>query len=299
MNPRKLRDHVEKLNIFLEVCRAKSFHGAARKLGLSQPSLSQAVKILEDTLETRLLIRSQKGIELTQTGEKLYYFSERLVSEVDGLENRLRSPDQPMIGSLNLGTYATLTSYLLPKFLVQMSKKYKQLSLGVTTLKADELSGALTTRRCHFVIGSVEFKQKTITQFEIYQDHFGFFCGKNFTQNDLKESPLIFVANARDGEGQSIGKTLSEANLGHLHRYDVDNFESVRALVSEGLGTGVLPLRLAESYVQNKELISVSMPRLGKKFGMHKFYCSLLTQDLDDPRISTILNELRSWCRNI
>jgi DNA-binding transcriptional LysR family regulator len=294
----RLRDHIEKLNVFIEVSRAKSFHKAARNLRLSQPSLSQSVKILEDTLETRLFVRSRKGVELTQSGQKLLYFSERLISEVEGMENRIRHPEQPMIGSITLGTYASLASYLLPKFLTHMAGKYDELTLGVSTLKADELAGALMERRCHFVIGTVKFVQKTITQFELYQDYFGFFCSRGNEELSPK-TPLIYVSTAKDGKGRTIEKTLKEARIGRLHQYDLDSFDSVKALVSEGLGVGVLPVRLAAQSVQSGELLPVSMPGIGKRFGQHQFYCSLLTQDMDDVRIATTVKELSAWCKKL
>lgn len=297
MNTGRLRDHMEKLNVYLEVCRARSFHAAARNLGLSQPSLSLAVKNLEDILDTRLLVRSRKGVDLTPAGEKLFHFSERLVSEVEGIEGRIRYPDQPMIGTVNIGTFATVTSYLLPKFLLEMARKYPKLSLGVTTLRADELAPALATRRCHFVIGTVEFEQKSITQYELYQDHFGFFASPALTRAGRQEAPLIYVAQARDSEGRTIEEILAEARLNRGHLYDVDNFESVRALVVEGLGIGILPLRLAEPYLKSGKLSALQMPELGKRFGTHRFFCAVLEQDLDDVRVGTVVRELRTWCR--
>ncbi len=303
MNPRKLKDHIEKLNAFVEVSRAKSFHRAARNLNVSQPSLSQAVRILEEILETRLLVRSQKGVELTQSGQTLLHFSERLISEVGGIESRLRTPSHPMAGTVTFGTYASLMSYLLPKFLVQISRKYPQLTLGVVTLKSEELSAMLVSRRCHFVIGTVPFKQKSITQFELYSDYFGFFCSKvkksSSKNSDFKNMPLIYVAQAKDGEGRTLEETLNDAGHQHLYQYDIDNFESVRSLVCEGLGIGILPVRLAKAFVESGQLVEVSMPVLGKRFGAHQFYGSLLTQVLDDKRTTKIIDELTKWCKNV
>lgn len=302
MNQSRLIDHIEKLNVFVEVARAKSFHKAARNMRLSQPSLSQSVRILEDTLKTRLFIRSRKGVELTEAGQKLLQFSERFIGEVDGIEGHLRHPENPMTGSVKVGTFSTLTSYLLPKFLTQMSVKYNQLTLGMTTLKADELLESLLSGRCNFIIGSAEYPRKTVTQFELYTDHFGFFVEKDFLRayelrggGRLTEVPLIYVPTAKDGRGKTIEKFLKDAKLPNLQQYDVDNFDSVKSLVNEGLGVGVLPLRLAAT----SHLLSVSMPGLGRKFGAHKFYCSVLTEDLNDIRISTLVRELSHWCKKI
>ena len=170
-------------------------------MGLSQPSLSQAVRILEDAVQAKLFLRSQKGVELTPAGIQLLHFSERLLSEVEGVENRLRHPEQPMTGTIKLGTYASVISYLLPKFLVHMAEKYNRLSIGVTTLLASEQAGGLTERRCHFVVGTGSFAQKTITQVELYEDDFGFFCAPSRAKK-ISEASVIYVSGVADAVGE-------------------------------------------------------------------------------------------------
>jgi DNA-binding transcriptional LysR family regulator len=291
-----LKDHIEKLSLFVEVARARSFHRAARHLGLSQPTLSQAVKTLEDTLEAKLFVRSQRGVELTAAGLKLLSFSERLLSEVEGVESRIRFPDQTMAGTVTLGVFSSLATYVLPRFLVHLAKTFPELKIRLVTMRAEELAGGLTSRRCHLVVGSGKLEQKTISQFELYGDHFGFFIGKKLKER-TKKTPLIYVARAKDDKGNTLDRILNELEEDG-HRFELDSFETVQAMTLEGLGVGVLPRRLAERNVNAGHLSAISLSKLGKKFGHHRFYCSILNEDQDDPLLTTLKNQLREWCQH-
>jgi DNA-binding transcriptional LysR family regulator len=177
---------------------------------------------------------------------------------------------------------------------VYLAKKYPELKIGVVTLGADDLAGAMTSRRCHLVVGTGKLEQKTISQFELYDDHFGFFTGKKLKERSRK-TPLIYVARAKDDEGHTLGSTLNVLEE-EGHRFELDTFETVHAMVLEGLGVGVLPLRLAQASVEAGPLIATSVAPLGRKFGKHRFYGSVSSEDLDDARTMTVLNELRDWC---
>ena len=111
--------------------------------------------------------------------------------------------------------------------------------------------------------------------------------------------PLIYVSQAKDGEGRTLDDILNDAGLHRHYQYDVDNFESVRALVCEGFGIGNLPIRLAKTFLESGKLKEVNTPMLGKRFCAHQFDGSLLTADLDDRRTTQIINELQKWCKNL
>lgn len=62
----------KKLNTFMAIVREKSFSKAAEYLGMSQPAVTQEIKLLEERFQTPLFVRSRRGIYLTPKGEKIY-----------------------------------------------------------------------------------------------------------------------------------------------------------------------------------------------------------------------------------
>jgi LysR family transcriptional regulator of abg operon len=76
-----LIDHLEKLRHFVGVVRANSIRGYAIQHNLSQPAISKSIQILEATLESGILVRDRNGVQLTQSGKRLYEWAEKLVEE--------------------------------------------------------------------------------------------------------------------------------------------------------------------------------------------------------------------------
>ena len=80
------------LRYFLEVSRTKNISLAAKNLHLSQPSLSFAIKTLEDELGIPLLIRHSHSVSLTEAGEQFASHAERIVGSADQLRDLMLKP---------------------------------------------------------------------------------------------------------------------------------------------------------------------------------------------------------------
>lgn len=95
---------------FLKIAELRSINKAAAKLYVSQPSLSQSIKNLEDELNIRLFRRSNKGVVLTEDGKRFLQYAERIADQmelIEGLarekrENRLSVALYPMVSTAKL-----------------------------------------------------------------------------------------------------------------------------------------------------------------------------------------------------
>lgn len=76
-----------KLSTFVTVVRKKSFSNAAELLDISQPTVTQQIKLLEACFQTQLLVRSNKGIYLTTKGKEIYTIALKL-------EQKIKKADQ-------------------------------------------------------------------------------------------------------------------------------------------------------------------------------------------------------------
>ena len=75
-----------KLETFLAIVKEKSFSKASKKLGISQPAVTQQIKWLEEYLDSKIVKRKKNGITLTKTGEDLYKVAQRLDRCVTNVE---------------------------------------------------------------------------------------------------------------------------------------------------------------------------------------------------------------------
>ena len=131
------------LKYFHAVCVYQSVSAAAEYLHISQPSLSNAIKDLEDEFGVTLFFRHHRGMSLTEAGEKLFEMcgdllsraetAERVMNELGNKRNLLRLGVPPMIGSL-----------VLPGIYNDFAKNNPALSLEISESGSFELSRRLS-----------------------------------------------------------------------------------------------------------------------------------------------------------
>jgi len=115
-----LRDFT-KIETFLTVVKEKSFSKASRKLGISQPAVTQQMKLLEDYLDTKIVDRKKNGIRLTKEGEEFH----KIVTK---LEKSILNAEKDMIRIINkefvfiMGASYVIGNYILPDFLTQIEE---------------------------------------------------------------------------------------------------------------------------------------------------------------------------------
>ena len=113
-----LRDFT-KIETFLTVVKEKSFSKASKKLGISQPAVTQQMKLLEDYLDTKIVDRKKNGIRLTKAGEEFY-------KVVIKLEKSIANAEKDVIKIINkelifiIGASFMIGNYILPDFLTQI-----------------------------------------------------------------------------------------------------------------------------------------------------------------------------------
>ncbi len=118
-----LRDFT-KIDTFLTVVKEKSFSKASKKLGISQPAVTQQIKLLEDYLEVKIVDRKKNGIKLTKAGEEFY----KIVLK---LEKCISNAEKDVIKIINkeivfiIGASFTIGNYILPEFLTQIQSAIK------------------------------------------------------------------------------------------------------------------------------------------------------------------------------
>ncbi len=110
-----------KLTTFLTVVKEKSFSKASKKLGISQPAVTQQIKWLEEYLDNRIVERKKNGITLTKTGEELYRVALRLDKCINNVEKeviRIMNKELTFI----IGASFTIGNYVLPECLNEIKQ---------------------------------------------------------------------------------------------------------------------------------------------------------------------------------
>ena len=130
--------NIHQVHIFNIAAKTLSITKTAKKMRLSQPSVSIQIKDLEDSLNVKLFERINRKITLTDAGKVFYSYSEKLlnlIDEINAVMNEFSSGD---VGKLILGTSNTVGIYVLPKYLGEFKEMFPKAEISLMIMNRQE-----------------------------------------------------------------------------------------------------------------------------------------------------------------
>ncbi len=149
-----------------------SFSRAARKLFVTQPSISQLIKNMESQVGAPLFDRTSTPIRLTAVGLAYYDAAKKIQAIERELENRISEINELKTGSLSIGTTPFRGSYLLPKSLGDFSRRFPGIKLDVVTTNVEELQDLLLSGEIDICIETNIFDPELFYTEELSTEHY-------------------------------------------------------------------------------------------------------------------------------
>src|SRR3954469_19892577 len=131
----------------MALSRERHFGRAAAACHVSQPTLSNAIRQLEEELQVPIVERGQKFQGFTPEGQKGLEYARRILAERDGLHQELGALTTGLTGRLRIGTIPTALP-AVPHLLVPFRARYPQIQVSVMSLSPREISASLTSSSC-------------------------------------------------------------------------------------------------------------------------------------------------------
>ena len=122
---------MRQLWMFLAVAEEQHFGRAAKRLGMSQPPLTEQIKVLEQSLQLKLFDRSRRGTRLSPAGAAILPAVRRFAGQVEQLETVIREVAAGQSGVLNVGAITSAMLEIVPSFLEAFRQTYPNLTLYV------------------------------------------------------------------------------------------------------------------------------------------------------------------------
>ena len=246
------------LRTFLAVAGGHSFTVAAQQLGISQPTVSQQMRRLEDEVGSPLFIRETRGVRPTEAGEALAGFAHRILGAHADAESYFRS--SPTRGRLRFGTADDLAITQLPRILRQFRRLNPQVDLELTV----EQSSVLTRRLAAGHLDLVFVKQPAVELGEgtlVLHDQFVWAAEDAEPFLKQEQVPLI-VHRAPSFTRQMAIDALEAAGRRWRIACTVRDINAMLAATRAGLGIAVLAHSLIPSDLQKVE-VRLGLPTLG------------------------------------
>ena len=238
------------LRYFQKVAEEGSFTAAARTLGVSQPSLSVAVRKLEESLSTPLLHRSRRGVTLTRAGEILLEHVRAAGRSLESAMDELLALDTEPRGRFTVGAHESLAAYLLPGFMARFLERYQDVELTLWNGNSHEVERAVVERRIDLGLVVNPARHADSVVLDLFEDRVGFVVSaarwrrSGFTANELiKSVPLLHVPDLK--QTQYLIGALSTSGVEPRSHLTCSSMGLVKSLVLDGVGVGILPYRVA------------------------------------------------------
>ena len=258
----KFKDHLNKLEYFSFIVESGSVLKASSRAHVSQPQLSKVIRQLEELLDKKLLIRSSSGVVPTQAGVQLYKLSKKLISSTNEAELLIKSDNVKIRGTIKIGTYDSISRYFFPEFLKFLKASMPDLIVLLETDRSSLILKKLIKGELDIVVSVGKGpKAKNIITKTIYSDTFGLFKSPKMT-SDFEKHLVVFPDSINKEDVDSI-----EGFFPYLSK--CSNLETVKALAEEGLGYGLLPMKVAREGVLSNKLIHHKNKKFKREFSPH------------------------------
>ncbi len=256
------------LRYFHAIARHGSMGKAAKALRVSQPSLTVAMRNLEEELGTTLLVRDHQGVSLTATGKELLASTEEVFTLLDVARQRIHGMQTDEGGRFVLGCHESLGAYFLPGFLRHVAARAPRLELSLWNGTSRAVTDAVINRDVHFGLAVNAQPHEDLVIVPLFHDAMDVVVASSLVPAPLDEAGAR--ALLRDGQVIYASRvTQCQEVLEQLGRMDVlpkrqlacGDLELVKSLTLAGLGVGLLPRRVAE-YGQHGKMrcLHPSMP---------------------------------------
>lgn len=235
---------MDDIRYFTVVSSTLNMTRASEILGITQPTLSYAVKRLERELGGELLIRLKSGVQLTRLGEDFAQQSRVVLFEWEQAQKLVESQKSEVSGNYSIGLHPSVALYSLESFLPQLSSAHPKLELSLRHGLSREITEQVISWKIDFGIVVNPKPHLDLVIKELCKDKVTLFS------DGKKHDSLIFDPNLKQTE--SIMKKLKKDQA--MRAITSENLEVIAKLASLGVGIGVLPERVARQWPNLKPL---------------------------------------------
>ena len=258
------------LKYIVAVAREKHFGHAAATCFVSQPTLSVAIKKLEEELGVAIFERGGTEISTTALGEQIVAQAERVLEQTDAIRKIAKQNKDPLAGPLRLGVIYTIAPYLLPALVKTMIERVPQMPLMLQENFTSRLIELLRRGELDAAIMALPFSDQGLLARPLYDEPFVVALPRNhpwekrasINAEELKSETMLLLGSGHCFRDQVLEvcpemARLSQSGDGIARTFEGSSLETIRHMVASGIGITVLP--------------RASVPEMDAKDGMLRY----------------------------
>lgn len=242
------------LKYIVAVAREKHFGHAAEACFVAQPTLSVAIKKLEDELGVMIFERGGSEVSVTPIGAQIVAQAERVLEQTAAIKEIAKQNKDPLAGPLRLGVIYTIAPYLLPPLVKSMIERVPQMPLVLQENFTVRLIELLRQGELDAAIMALPFADQGLMTLPLYDEPFVVALPKNhpwasrktIDAQELKSETMLLLGNGHCFRDQVLEvcpemSRFSTSGDGIARTFEGSSLETIRHMVASGIGITVLP----------------------------------------------------------
>ncbi|MHA7685757.1 LysR family transcriptional regulator [Cupriavidus sp. PET2-C1] len=252
---------VRHLWVFMAVAEEQHFGRAAKRLGMSQPPVTEQIQILEQALKVKLFDRSRRGAQLTAVGVAILPAVQKLAEQLERLELAVREAINGQAGMLTIGAISSAMLDTLPALIGQLKASYPQLTISVKEIDSVDAVPALVRGDVDLAFARLEGDLGTsIKSIPLKQDRLAVALPRTHAMAEMPrirlaslagEEFVMFARHVSPVYYDSLVSTCRTAGFSPRVLHEVRTVSSQIAFVGCGQGIALVPASLKKAAPDN------------------------------------------------
>lgn len=292
---------LKQLEYFMTLSQELHFTRAAEKLGITQPSLSQQIRLLEHEIGTPLFDRIGKKTMLTEAGRALLHHGYNVFHELSQARAVISELQGLKRGTLKIGALLTVVNYLLPPTVMGFHHSYPNIELSVLGLRTGDIYNGLLQNELDLGIVFLPMEHEDLETIPLYKQNLALAVAADHpiaeaefvTIDILKETPSILLPSTYFLR-QLINEQCQLLDFTPQPVLEMTTMESIITMVGKGVGVAILPKGYLD-YINNPLISTIPLKnpvlttQIGVVYRKNKHLCAA-SRVFMEQLISTVEN---------
>ena len=269
--------NLKQLEAFVQVAEGGSFSKAAKKLYLTQPTISAHVAALEKELNVRLFVRNTKEVSLSEDGKDLYKYARQMVDLEKKIDERFGTREEGGKHCITIAASTIPAQYLLPKVLMRFNEKYPEEQLKIMETDSAKVVTQIVEHMADVGFTGTVLEKKHCKYMPFYKDELVIITPNTEKYQKLKEHMTddiswlleehVILREEGSGTRKEAEKQLKQAGV-DLSDLDIiasiENQETIKKSVRQGMGISILSKLATADEAEAGYVLAFPIPKADK-----------------------------------
>ena len=255
---------IDKLEMFIALANERHFGRAAELCGVTQPTLSSAIRQLEDQLGVQLVFRGSRFQGLTPEGQRVLDWGRRIVGDMRALKDEMRAVRAGLSGNLRIGVIPTALPMVV-QLTAPFTAKHPNVRVSILSRTSAEILTGIESLDLDAGITYLDNEPLgRVAQVPLYAEFYRLLCAPGtpladrdqVTWSEVAEEPLCLLTGDMQNR-RIVNQHLAEAGAAVVPQIESNSTIALTSHVLTGRWASVVPRQLAQMFTAGGQLRSI------------------------------------------